>query len=59
MSYRKPAEKEQRQKIHRDIGWWTDDQGYKHYGVIPINENERYERTRIRTDDSWLDQGLL
>ena len=59
MSYRKPAEKEQRQKVHRDIGWWTDDQGYKHYGVIPINENERYERTRIRTDDSWLDQGLL
>lgn len=54
MSSKTPEAQEPVGKVHRDIGWWKDDKGYKHYGIIPLNEEERYERTRVGTSDSWL-----
>ena len=54
LSTRKPVEREPVHKVFKDFGWWTDANGYKHYGVIPTNENERYEQQRIRKEDSWL-----
>ena len=54
LSVRKPEAKEPKGKEFRDIGWWTDERGYKHNGIIPITKEERNDRTRIRTNDSWL-----
>ena len=54
LSTRKPVEIEPVHKTFQDFGWWTDANGYKHYGAIPQNENERYEQQRIRKEDSWL-----
>lgn len=54
LSTRKPVEIEPVHKTFQDFGWWTDANGYKHYGEIPRNENERYEQQRIRKEDSWL-----
>lgn len=52
LSTRKPVEIEPVHKTFQDFGWWTDANGYKHYGAIPQNENERYEQQRIRKEDS-------
>lgn len=54
LSTRKPVEIEPVHKAFQDFGWWTDANGYKHYGAIPQNEQERYEQQRIRKEDSWL-----
>ena len=55
MSVKKPIAKEKENKRgFNDIGWWTDNKGYKHYGKIPQSEEERYGRTRISAKDSWL-----
>lgn len=56
LSVRKPEEREPQGKQFKDIGWWTDAHGYKHYGVIPLNDKEKNDRIRIRTSDSWLYQ---
>lgn len=56
LSFKKPAEKDPPMTDYRDIGWWKDSKGYKHYGVIPKTEEERNGRTRIRAKDSWLYQ---
>jgi hypothetical protein len=52
LSVRKPEPKELINNTFRDIGWFTDSKGYKHYGVVPITEDERNDRARIRTEDS-------
>ena len=52
LSVKKPEAREPLGKSFRDIGWYTDSKGYKHYGVIPKTEEERYERTRISRSDS-------
>lgn len=52
LSVRKPEARESKGNEFRDIGWYTDTRGYKHYGVIPQTQEERNDRTRIRTSDS-------
>ena len=59
LSVRKPTEKEPAMTSFRDIGWFTDKNGYKHYGIIPKTDEERYERTRINPGDSWLYKDTL
>lgn len=59
MSVKKPEAKEKPGKKFRDIGWYKDSKGYKHYGVIPLTEEERDARTRINSEDSWLYKGDL
>ena len=54
LSVKKPTEKETEVTHQDDIGWWKDNKGYKHYGIIPKSEEEKNERTRIRREDSWL-----
>ncbi len=59
LSFRKPEPKDYINDTFQDIGWFTDSRGYKHYGVIPKTEEQRNERTRIRTEDSWLHKELV
>ena len=59
LSVKKPVEKEVEIKSYDDIGWWKDNKGYRHYGIIPKTEEERNGRVRIRTEDSWLYNGDL
>jgi len=54
LAVRKPEARELPGKKFQDIGWFKDGNGYKHYGIIPQNEDERNDRNRIRTSDSWL-----
>jgi hypothetical protein len=54
MSAKKPVPREPAQRQFSDIGWWIDSKGYKHYGVIPKTQEEKHERTRINSEDSWL-----
>lgn len=54
LSIRKPELKEEINKQFRDIGWYKDIYGYRHYGIIPTTEEEKYGRSRIRTSDKWL-----
>jgi hypothetical protein len=54
LSWKKPEEKEKINKEFRNIGWFKDGRGYKHYGVIPTTEGERYAANRVRKEDSWL-----
>ena len=54
LSVRKPTAKEPEGKKFQDIGWYTDGRGYKHYGIIPLNDDERNDRNRINASDSWL-----
>lgn len=54
LSLRKPEPREQISKEFRNIGWYKDSRGYKHYGVIPVNGDYTNEKTRIRTEDKWL-----
>ena len=59
MFVRKPEPEHQVEKEFKDVGWWKDNKGYKHYGVIPTTEEERNGRARIRATDSWLYQDNL
>jgi hypothetical protein len=52
LSLRKPEAREPKGKKFQDIGWYKDGKGYRHYGVIPQNEQERNDRNRIGTSDS-------
>lgn len=54
MSTRKPEPQDMYDKEFRDIGWYKDSKGYKHYGIIPKTQEERDAKTRIRVEDSWL-----
>lgn len=59
ISLRKPREREDLNKKFIDVGYWTDANGYKHFGPIPQTEEEKYGRARIREEDSWLYQKSL
>ena len=59
LSVRKPEARDPKGKEFRDIGWFKDAKGYKHYGVIPKTEEERNGRNRINSSDSWLYNGIL
>lgn len=59
LSIKKPEAKEPKGKVHHDIGWYKDNRGYKHYGIIPKTQEERDARTRISTKDSWLYKDAL
>lgn len=59
LSMKKPVEKEPKSNQFRDIGWYTDSRGYKHYGAIPLTNEERDGKTRISADDSWLYKDLI
>lgn len=52
LSAKKPVEREKIANQFRDIGWFKDSKGYKHYGAIPRNEQERNAQTRISREDS-------
>jgi len=54
LSFKKPVVRDAINNTFRDVGWFTDNNGYKHYGAIPTTEEEKYGRTRIRASDSWL-----
>jgi hypothetical protein len=54
ISFKKPVEREEISKKFRDFGWWTDNRGYKHYGPIPLTEQEKNINGRINPQDSWL-----
>ena len=54
LSVKRPEAREPKSKAFKDIGWWTDSRGYKHYGVIPQTNEERNANTRIRQQESWL-----
>jgi hypothetical protein len=54
LSSRKPTEEEKVNNEFRDIGWYTNSNGYKQYGIIPRNNEENYEWTRSKTSDTWL-----
>lgn len=51
MGLRKPVERDVVVKPFEDFGYWTDSQGYKHFGVIPENKDAH---GRVRERDSWL-----
>lgn len=60
LSFKKPREREITKKSdHRDIGYWTDDRGYKRYGIIPKTQEERNKYERIGRKDSWLYKELI
>jgi len=59
MSVRKPEAKDPPGKKFQDIGWWKDTNGYKHYGVIPSNQEERNDRVRVSPDDTWLHKDYI
>ena len=54
LSVKKPEAREPKLKQFKDIGWFKDERGYKHYGVIPKTKEELYAQTRISREDSWL-----
>ncbi len=59
LSARRPEEVEHVKKEFRNVGWFTDSKGYKHYGKIPLTEEERYAETRPGRTDSWLHKELI
>lgn len=59
LSFKKPVERNETARQFRDVGWWTDRDGYKHYGVIPQNEKERNEYRRFRERDSWIHKEVI
>jgi len=59
LSFRKPEAREEVNNTFRDIGWYTDSRGYKHYGVKPTEFEEEYETPRPRAEDAWLYKELL
>ena len=52
MSVKKPEAREKPGKQFKHVGWYKDNNGYRHYGEIPTSEEEKYERTRISAEDS-------
>ncbi len=54
LSSKVPVERQEVAKNFRDFGWWTDSNGYRHYGVIPKTDWEKDANRRIREYDSWL-----
>jgi hypothetical protein len=52
MSSRRPEPMEQVNNEFRDIGWYKDSRGYKHYGKIPTDDDERHAQRRPRVADS-------
>lgn len=54
LSYRKPTERDHVEKTFKDVGWFKDAKGYRHYGIIPKTEEELYATNRISAADSWL-----
>ena len=54
ISFKKPTERQDVEKSFRNFGWWTDDNGYKHYGQIPLTDNERNTHRRTGKQNSWL-----
>lgn len=59
MSIKKPVPKEDINTKFRDIGWYKDSRGYKHYGVIPKTDEERNVQRRPSQQDSWLYKDTL
>ena len=59
MSMKKPEAREPKQKQFNDVGWWKDSRGYKHYGEIPLTEEERNGQARISSKDTWLYDSLV
>ena len=59
LSVRTPEAREPEGKVFRDIGWWKDSRGYKHYGEIPLTEEERNGQARISSKDTWLYDSLV
>ena len=59
MSVKRPEAREKPQQKFQHIGWWTDSRGYKHYGKIPLTNEEKDARTRINNQDSWLYSGNI
>jgi hypothetical protein len=59
LSLKVPTVRESEGKKFRDIGWWKDEKNYRHYGPIPLTEEERHEQTRINSSDSWLYKNLI
>ena len=54
LSARRPVEREPNGVKFQDVGYYTDNRGYKHYGIIPKTEEERNAKTRPSYEDSWL-----
>ena len=58
LSVRKPEAQGKYAKEFKPIGWYKDSKGYKHYGVIPQTEEERYSKNRVSQLDKWLEDEL-
>ena len=56
LSVKKPEAREPADKQFRDMGWFKDERGYRHYGKIPKTKEELYGKTRFSKQDSWLYQ---
>lgn len=53
LSFRKPEPREEINNQFRPFGWYVDSNGYKKYGKIPLNDEERNGTTkRPREQDS-------
>lgn len=59
MSVKKPEPRDKPGKQFKHVGWYKDNKGYRHWGEIPTSEEEKYERTRISAEDSWLYNDLV
>jgi hypothetical protein len=59
LSTKVPTERRETSKEFRDFGWWTDSNGYKHYGVIPRTEYERDVNRRVGEYDSWMYKNFI
>lgn len=59
LSFKKPEERTSKGNSFRDVGWFKDANGYRHFGTIPLTEEERYAANRPRKSDSWLYRELV
>lgn len=59
LSSKRPEPYEPRGKEFRDFGWWVDNKGYRHYGTVPLTNEEKNDRKRINPGDSWLYKDTL
>ena len=59
MSSKHPEAYEPEGRVFRDFGWWIDNKGYRHYGEIPLTQEEKNDKSRTRTRDSWLYKDTL
>ena len=58
LSVRAPEPVDKYNAEFRPVGWFIDSKGYKHWGVIPQSEEERYSYNRNTQADAWLDKEL-